>query len=101
MTRRLIINILGVIILFALGYVIYPFIVGGSKMEEFCSSVSPGVTKTELVNHAAAARYSTKESEINGSEMVLVIDSRAMGRYICEVTFDANLVATSKYVFND
>ena len=101
MTRK-IFNIMGgLIILFVIVYTLYPFIVGRSEMETFCSSIRIGEAKTELINRAQTAHYLTKESNLNGADRLLVINSRAMGRYICEVTLEENRVATAKYVSND
>ena len=70
-------------------------------MQQFCSSILPGEAKIELFKRAKTAHYSIKESDYNGADRVLIVDSRAMGRYICDVTLEENRVATFKYISND
>ncbi len=101
LTQKLFNIIGGSILLIVMLYALYPFVVGSSEMEKFCSSIVPGEAKIELIKRAEMAHYSIKESNLNGADRVLVIDSRAMGRYICDVTLEENRVATSKYIFND
>ncbi|MFC1523721.1 hypothetical protein ACFL6N_02910 [Thermodesulfobacteriota bacterium] len=101
MKRKLFYYIAGSLILGTIISVLYPFIVGGGEMEEFCSAIKPGEMKNELMNRAKGARYSIVESNFDGADMLLIIDSRAMGRYICEVTLQDEQAATTKYVYND
>jgi hypothetical protein len=101
MIRKLLNIVGGSIIFVVIISALYPFIVGDNKMESFCSSVSSGDVKTDLLKRAKLAHYLVKESDFKGVEKVLIIDSGAMGRYICEVKLEKNKVLTAKYVFND
>jgi hypothetical protein len=101
LTRKLFNIIGGSILLIVIFHTLYPFVVGGSEMEKFCSSVVPGEAKKELIKRAKTAHYSIREPNLNGVDRVLVVDSRAMGRFICDITLEENRVATSTYIFND
>lgn len=68
-------------------------------MESFCSSIEVGETKNDLVGRAEGAGYDVRSTSNENS--LLIVDVDAMGRFICEVTISADLVTSSKYVFND
>ncbi|TNF97725.1 MAG: hypothetical protein EP297_10030 [Gammaproteobacteria bacterium] len=91
-------NIVGLLILGFAGYIVYPLFVGDEKMKTFCETVQVGETKENVLARALEAGYTGRESEKQGQ--ILLVDSRAMGRYICEVTISNNKVTGAKYVFN-
>ena len=101
MIRKWINYIGGIILLGVIVFAIYPFVVGERQMEKFCATVGSGEMKSELMMRANAKKYAVRETEVNGKEMVLVIDSSAMGRFICEVKLEEGMVTSSRYVFND
>jgi hypothetical protein len=92
-------NIVGLMILGFIGYTVYPIMVGGEKMKTFCETVLLKESKETLLDRAQESGYSSRDLEKQGQ--ILLIDSTAMGRYICEVTISDNKVTGAKYVFNN
>jgi len=92
-------NILTILVLVFIAYIIYPFVVGDEKMQIFCDNLQAGESKKYVLAQALKSGYTSREMEDNGQ--LLIIDSKAMGRYICEVTMANNRVVDRKYVFND
>ena len=80
------------------GYIVYPFIVGEENMESFCTTIRAGELMSVVSARATDSGYSSRVLE--GQDKVLIIDSGAMGRYICEVSLSDDKVNTTKYVPN-
>ena len=97
--RKIVNQIGGVLILAAMVFVIYPFVVGGDDMESFCSSIELGEIKEDFVERALDAGYDLEKSSDGMS--LLIVDTRAMGRFICEVSISRNQITKTEYVFND
>ena len=97
-TRVWINRVLGLLLAGGLAYLVYPFVVGGSKMQSFCEAIALGEPKEVVVARASAIGYSTSEP---GNGRMLIIDSAAMGRYICDVSIADGRVSEAAYVFND
>lgn len=91
-------NIVVLLILGLIGYTVYPLFVGGGKMKTFCETVQAGDSKENVLARAHESGYTSRELEKQGQ--ILLIDSRAMGRYICVVTLSNKKVTGTKYVFN-
>ena len=91
-------KILGILIAGFIGYAVYPLFVGSGKMETFCASVLIGELTENLLAQAAESGYSSREVEKPGR--ILIIDSKAMGRHICEVTISNSKVTGAKYIYN-
>jgi len=91
-------QIVGLLILGFIGYSVYPLIVGGGKMESFCETVQVGESKEDVLARALSSGYTSRESAEYGQ--LMLIDSRAMGRYICIVSISDGKVTGSKYVVN-
>ncbi len=96
--RKIVNQVSGVLILAAMGYVIYPFVVGNDDMESFCSSIEVGEAKDDIVKRATRAGYDVRHT--SDERPLLIVDADAMGRFICEVTISANRATNSKYVLN-
>jgi len=72
--------------------------VGGGKMKTFCAAVQAGELKEDVLARALESGYSSHEVEKHGR--ILIIDSRAMGRHICELTISNSQVSGAKYIYN-
>jgi len=95
MFRVLAIAIFGVI--FCVG--IWPFIVGGSRMESFCSGLPLGPSIFEVTSLAAQKGYGL--GPLSKDQRTFVHESRSMGRFLCDLEFPEERLASAKYVFND
>jgi len=91
-------QIAGLLILGFIGYTVYPLLVGDGKMRSFCTTIRTGESKSVVLARAMDSGYSSRELE--GQNQILIIDSRAMGRYICDVSLSDDKVTGSKYVPN-
>ena len=98
MTRIWINRALGLLLAGGLAYLVYPFIVGGPKMQSFCEAIAVGESKEVVVARAGEIGYS--RSDLDNGRM-LIIDSAAMGRYICDVSTSGGKVSEATYVSND
>jgi hypothetical protein len=88
----------GLFLLGIFGYIVYPFIVGDRNMESFCTTIRAGELMSVVSARATDAGYSNRVLE--GQNKVLIIDSGAMGRYICEVSLSDDKVISTNYVPN-
>jgi hypothetical protein len=91
-------QLVGLVVLGAFGFVVYPFIVGDENMELFCTTIQAGELSEVVFARAKESGYSSRVLE--GQSKVLIIDSSAMGRYICEVSLAEGKVIGAKYVPN-
>ena len=91
-------QLVGLVALGIIGFVVYPFIVGKENMELFCTTIQAGELSDVVFTRAKESGYSSRVLE--GQSKVLVIDSGAMGRYICEVSLANDKVIGAKYVPN-
>ena len=88
----------GILLLGIFAYIVYPFIVGDENMKSFCTTIEAGELMSVVSVRATDSGYSSRALE--GQNKVLIIDSNAMGRYICEVSLSDDKVTGSKYVPN-
>jgi hypothetical protein len=73
--RKVIFSFLGIALLCAFFYFgLWPFIVGGSRMESFCSSLSNGLSVAEVTSLATQKGYRLNRSSIE--QQVLVHEPR-------------------------
>ena len=79
-------------------YLVYPFTVGGTKMQSFCETIQIGELEENVMARADDQGYTRRELE-NGR--LLLINSRAMGRFICDVSISDGKIAGVTYVHND
>lgn len=96
-------KLLAAAILIAILYFgIWPFIGAGDRMESFCSNVPMGMAQPEFYRYVKEqSKYQIVESKEYGMFRVLVVDAKAMGRYVCEVIMEEGKTAKAKYVFNN
>lgn len=98
MVKNAVKQLAGLFLLGIFGYTVYPFIVGDENMESFCTSVRAGELMSAVSARATDSGYSSHGLE--GQNKVLIIDSGAMARYICEVSLSDDKVIGTKYVPN-
>jgi hypothetical protein len=102
MWRRRIVPLAAALIFGVVFYVgIWPFIVGAPRMKAFCSSLTPGLSVAELQSRAESKGYRVMLSPVRQGLPGLIVDRRAMGRFICEVGMKDGQLLTAKYLFND
>ncbi|HJX66358.1 MAG TPA: hypothetical protein VJ860_20675 [Polyangia bacterium] len=83
------------------GYLaIRPFAGGGERMKSFCGSLTPGMSLSQAQSLVTAHGYKVSCSPREGHEPSLVIDTRAMGRFICKVRSEEDRVVSTEYVDN-
>ena len=98
--RKVIFSFLGIALLGAFFYYgLWPFIVGGSRMESFCSSLSKGLSVTEVASLAAQKGH--RLSRLSKEQRALVHEPRSMGRFLCDLEFREERLVSAKYVLND
>ena len=84
--KKVIFSLLGAALLGALFYFgLWPFIVGGSRMESFCRSLSNGFSVSEVGNLAAKKGF--RMNYLPREQRALVHEPRSMGRFICVLEF--------------
>jgi hypothetical protein len=95
-------NVIAISILVAFVYLgIMPFISGGKKMKSLCIEITPGMTLGEVHQLIEQNHYKFIENKNGDSRTITIIDSKAMGRFICEVSLDRDKVVETKYIYND
>ena len=98
--RKVIFSFLGIALLGVFFYIgLWPFIVGGSRMESFCTSLSNGLSIAQVESLAAQNGY--RLSRLSKEQRALVHEPRSMGRFICDVEFREERLVSAKYVLND
>jgi len=91
-------QVVGLVTLGIFGFIVYPFIVGDENMESFCTTIQAGELTDVVFTRAKKSGYSIRMLEKQNT--VLVIDSGAMGRYICELSLSDGKVIGTKFVPN-
>lgn len=81
-----------------IGLLVWPFMVGGPRMQAFCESVPLGWLQDQLRAAVSNEGYRLMLSQ-DGTGLVL--EARSFGRFICEVKFQQGRVVAKRYVFND
>lgn len=98
--RKAIFRVLAIAIVGVIFYVgVWPFIVGGSRMETFCSSLSYGLSVADVTRLAAQKDY--RLGHLSKDQQAFVHESRSMGRFLCALEFREDRLVSAKYVFND
>jgi len=101
-TSKIVKNVLAILIIFAVIYFgIMPFIFGGKKMKTFCRQITPGMQSNEVYKLIEQTHYKFLKNKEGANHTVTIIDSKAMGRSICEVAFRQDRVIEARYVYND
>ena len=67
-------------------------------MRAFCEEIPVGELAEIVLDRADDLGYSNRELE---SGQILIIDSRAMGRFICDVSISDGKIVGVTYVYND
>jgi hypothetical protein len=99
---RILKNVIGVIIiLFVLYFGLLPFVFGAKKMKSFCQQITPGLATSEVYKLTEQTHYRLLEVKEGDLESLTIIDAKAMGRFICEMTLDHDKVIEARYIFND
>ncbi len=97
MTRIWIIRAIGLLLIGGFSYLIYPFMVGGTKMQSFCEAIQVGELEEKVLARADDHGYTSRELE---KGRLLLIDSRAMGRFICDISISDGKIVEVSYVHN-
>lgn len=90
--------VLGLLLLAGLGYMMWPFIVGGGQMEAFCNSLKSGAT-IDVVKKAVSDRG--YRIALGKEPQGFIHDPRSFGRFICEVHFEGGHLNSATYIYND
>jgi len=96
--RRGIGIVLAVLVLAGIGWIVWPFMAGPDKMQNFCGSLTAGAS-VALVQAQAAQHGFRISSLIEGR--AFIHEPSSFGRFTCNVQFDSNGLVSSEYVFND
>ena len=96
-------KIIGAVIFCAFLYFgLLPFIFGGKKMENLCRQITLGMSSSEIYQvMKGKTRYRIKDYKKENQRIITIIDTKAMGRFICGVSLKDNKVVEAKYIFND
>lgn len=98
MSRKRLNTILGLALLAGLAYGLYPFVAGGRNMRGFCEGLQPNATRHAVERAVADKGFRLRIGE---DQKGFVHDTRAFGRYLCEVEFDGDRLVTATYILND
>lgn len=80
-------------------YIFYVFALGEKRMKAFCGELRIGMSIDAISNKAAAHDYKIFTNDPN--QPLLIVDSEAMGRFICEVHFEQGRASKVTFVYND
>lgn len=97
-TRKRLNSLLGLLILGAIGYVIWPFIVGPNQMQGFCRELSPGQTYDQVKAQVSKRGYRISAQSEGGA---FVYDDRSMARFNCNLRFGNAGLESAEYWLND
>ena len=71
-------------------------------MENLCRQITVGMPSSEIYKFFKGKnRYRIKDYKEENKRRILIIDTKAMGRFICDVSLKDNKVEKAKYIFND
>jgi hypothetical protein len=97
MIKVWIIKMVGLLFIGGFCYIVFPFILGGNEMQSFCEAIPVGELEENLMTRADDHGYTRRELK---KGKILIVDSRAMGRYICEVSISNGKIDSVTYVHN-
>ena len=98
MPRKHLNVLLGVLLLAALVYWLYPFLAGGRNMQAFCQKLQVNQSRQDVERAVDVGGLRlTLGKDRNG----VVHDPRAFGRFICEVKFEGDHLVSAQYFLND
>lgn len=85
-------------LLLGLVYLLWPFVVGGRQMQDFCQALPPHAPLADVRQAISQQGYRlTLLQDGNGT----IHDSRSFGRFTCQVQFTDGKLASARYTFND
>jgi hypothetical protein len=99
--RTILIAIALIVMLGFFYFGIWPYIFGAKKMETFCEQITPGMQANEIFGLISDTDYKYVKNKGKNVDIILIIDSDASGRFICEVAMDGDKVVNASYVKND
>lgn len=99
-TKLRIVITVGVFFLIA-SVLVWPFAAGSPRMKSFCESLSPGTSVTVIRERATERGYRFMPPMGEGQQPGIVIDERAMGRFVCEVRLSDDRLVAAQYRLND
>ncbi len=70
-------------------------------MKLFYREITPGMPAAEVKRAATKENYRIIEREQDGKQAISIIDAKAMGRYICEIALEDQVVTEARYLHND
>ena len=78
---------------------VWPFIVGGSKMQAFCQSLITDMPFAQVRDLAERNGYRCTAPIRDGR--VLIHESRSFGRFVCDAQFNEERLVSARYQSND
>jgi hypothetical protein len=98
--RKVVFRFLGIMLLGVFFYIgIWPFIVGGSRMKSFCSSLTNGLSFKEVEKLATPKGY--RMGRLSKDQHSIIHEPRSMGRFLCVLEFRDDRLTSAKYAHND
>jgi hypothetical protein len=91
-------TVAGLALLAGLAYAFWPFVMGRGEMQDFCRTLQPGLSLSQ-VEASASARGYTVTAPIKSRAFVL--SQRSFGRFNCELRFGASGLESVEYVDNN
>jgi hypothetical protein len=82
----------------ALVYLLSPLVLGAGDMREFCRSLRPGATQSEV--RAAASARGFRVSAVAG-DRAFVHDPRSFGRFVCALRVSGDALESASFEDND
>jgi hypothetical protein len=76
------------------------FFIREGKMQDFCGQIAVGMPRDAVIALAEKHEYDVYPNPQN-EDPLLIVDSKAMGRFICEVRIQQGCVTAAEYVLND
>ncbi|MFC1830240.1 hypothetical protein ACFL0O_11595 [Thermodesulfobacteriota bacterium] len=70
-------------------------------MKKFCDQITVGMQLDDVYKLVEQTHYRYKERKEGDKHLITIIDTRAMGRFICQVTLIQDKVIEARYVYND
>jgi hypothetical protein len=97
-TRKRLNTLFGLLILGAMGYIVWPFVVGADHMQTFCSELSPGQSYDQVKAQVSKRGY---RISLLTEEGAFVYDDRSMARFNCNLRFSGSGLESAEYYLND
>ena len=92
---------IGAVMIVMFAALMWPLVTGGDNMETFCAGINPGISRATVLDRTRMEGYDVRPYESDQAQLDLIVDRRAMGRFVCEVTYIEGMVEAARYVQND